>query len=136
MKEPVEILHLEDSPNDAELILEKLREAAIPCNVTHVWNRPDFLAALERRRWDIILSDYSLPGFSGFEAVKHVVEKAPGTAFIYVSGAMGEELAVETLRSGATDYVLKHSLERLGPAVQRALLEREEREKRRRAELN
>jgi PAS domain S-box-containing protein len=135
MKDPVEILHLEDNSNDAELILESLREAAIPCNVTLVRNRADFLAAVESCRWDLILADYSLPDFDGLAALKHVTEKAPGTTFIFVSGAMGE-LAVETLKSGATDYVLKHHLERLGPCVRRALLETEEREKRRQAELH
>ena len=136
MKDTVQILHLEDDSNDAELILETLLEAAIPCNVTLVRNRSDFLAALERRCWNLVLADYSLPDFDGLSALKDVVEKAPGTAFIFVTGAMGEDLAVETLKSGATDYVLKHRLERLGPCVRRALLETEEREKRRQAELN
>jgi PAS domain S-box-containing protein len=136
MKDAVQILLLEDNSNDAELIQETLLKAAIPCNVTLVRNRSEFLAAIERHRWNLILADYSLPDFDGLSALKHVVEKAPGTAFIFVSAIMGEDLAVETLKSGATDYVLKHRLERLGPCVRRALLETEEREKGRQAELN
>jgi PAS domain S-box-containing protein len=136
MKSPIEILHLEDDANDAELILERLLEAAIPCNVTLARNRSDFLAALERRGWNLILSDYSLPDIDGLAALKYAVEEAPGTAFIFVTGAMGEDLAVETLKRGATDYILKHRLERLGPCVRRALRETEERDKRGRAELN
>jgi PAS domain S-box-containing protein len=136
MKDHVEILHLEDNSNDAELILETLRDTPIPCNVTLVRNHSDFLAAIEGRRWDLVLADYALPDFDGLTALNCVLEKAPNTAFIFVTGTMGEEVAVETLKNGATDYILKQRLERLGPCVRRALGEAEEREKRRRAEIH
>jgi PAS domain S-box-containing protein len=124
MKRPVDILHLEDDSNDAELILETLRDAPISCNVTLVRNRPDFLAALERRCWDLILADYSLPDMDGLEALNYALQKLPGTAFIFVTGAMGEDLAVEVLKSGATDYILKNRLARLPLAIKRAIEER------------
>jgi len=90
--------------------------------------------ALETRRHELILSDYSLPGFDGHSALKIAREKCPETPFIFVTGTMGEEVAIETLKSGATDYVLKTRLSRLIPAVNRALREAHERTEHRRAE--
>ena len=97
-------------------------------------NRDDFVAALEQGGVDLILSDYSLPGFDGMSALKIARAKWPAIPSILVSGTLGEELAIDSLKSGATDYVLKERLSRLVPAVRRAMQEVEERAERRRLE--
>src|SRR5262252_5878504 len=125
---------LEDDPADAELTKFNLRKSGMHFSVTRVETREDYLQALEKERPDLILSDYSLPGFNGHDALAIAKEKCPETPFIFVTGTMGEEVAIETLKSGATDYVLKTRLSRLAPAVQRALRESDERGDRRRAE--
>jgi PAS domain S-box-containing protein len=131
---PLRILHLEDEPNDAELIRETLERDGLICEVDVATGREEFLAALERGNPELILSDFSLPGFDGPSALRIVREKTPELPFILVSGTLGEEAAIESLRSGATDYVLKHRLTRLGPAVRRAIEEAAERRKRRQVE--
>jgi len=117
------ILILEDVPADAELIQFELKEAGISFTMRWVQNRVSYLNALEEFCPDIILSDYSLPSFDGISALKLAGEKCPEVPFIFVSGALGEEKAIELLKQGATDYVLKSRLSRLGPAVSRALQE-------------
>lgn len=134
MKAPIRILHLEDDLADAQLVREELREAGISCEMVRVVSRSEFVAALEGRGWDVILADYSLPGFDGLFALGIAVELVPHIPFIFVTGVLGEEVAVETLKRGATDYVLKDRLQRLVPAVTRALREVEERRRRQRAE--
>lgn len=128
------ILHLEDDLNDAKLIHAMLEEQGIKCDVVRSESHADFLAALEQGGFDMILADYSLPSFDGLSALAIAQEHCPDIPFIFVSGAMGEELAIETLKSGATDYVLKQRLSRLVPAVHRALMEVEERAERKQAE--
>jgi len=128
------ILHLEDDQNDAELVQETLLSEGITCDVVRVETRADFFTSLEQGGFNIILADYALPQFDGLSALAMVKEKCPDIPFIFVSGAMGEELAIETLKNGATDYVLKHRLSRLVPAVHRAIIEVEERNKRKQAE--
>src|SRR5208283_1879963 len=101
-----------------------------------VANGPDFEAALEREPFDMILADYSLgEGYDGVQALRHALEKWPETPFLVVSGTIGEQAAIESLKSGATDYVLKQWPERLVPAVRRAAQEAQERRGRRQAEL-
>lgn len=117
------ILILEDEPTDAELIQFELTEGGISFSAICVKDRVSYLNALDNIRPDIILSDYSLPYFDGLSALKIALEKYPETPFIFVSGALGEEKAIELLKEGATDYILKSRLSRLGPAVSRALLE-------------
>jgi two-component sensor histidine kinase/CheY-like chemotaxis protein len=119
------ILHLEDNDEDATLIFEALRDEVTGCQVTCVDTRKTFLEAMNRGGWDVILADYSLPSFDGISALKLAVEKCPDVPFIFVTGSLGEERAVETLRNGATDYILKHRLDRLPQAVIRASRERE-----------
>jgi signal transduction histidine kinase/ActR/RegA family two-component response regulator len=126
------LLHLEDSPLDAELILATLAAGGIDCDVHRVQTRADFEAALADGCYDLILADYSLPAFDGITALRIAHARCPGTPFLFVSGALGEELAIETLKNGATDYVLKQRLERLVPSVRRALREAEERAERKR----
>jgi signal transduction histidine kinase len=128
------ILHLEDNLLDAELIEANLCEGGVACQIQRIETRPEFVAATERNDFDIILADYSLPSFDGLAALEIAREKVPDTPFIIISGALGEELAIETLKSGATDYILKHRLERLVPSVLRAMREKAEREARRKAE--
>jgi DNA-binding response OmpR family regulator len=128
------ILILEDSPLDAELIGARLSEGGIGCELVRIESRDAFAAALEEGGVDLILADYALPGFDGLSALRLAKEPHPSVPFIFVSGTFGEEVAIETLKSGATDYVLKHRLERLLPAVRRAMREAEERRERERTE--
>jgi PAS domain S-box-containing protein len=128
------ILHLEDNGNDAELVAATLAAEAIQCELIRVDSRAGFVAALENSDVDLILSDYSLPGFDGVTA--HTIARAsrPEIPFLFVSGTMGEEVAIDCLKDGATDYVLKHRLSRLVPAVRRALDETRNRRERAAAE--
>lgn len=128
------ILLVEDSFLDAELIGANLAAGDINCELVRVETRADFLIALEQHSFDLILSDVSLPSFNGFSALEIARNTCPEVPFIFVSGALGEVLAIETLKSGATDYVLKHGLDRLVPSVHRALREANERRERKQAE--
>src|SRR6202165_3187937 len=128
------ILHLEDDPNDAELLQETLAAGGISCHVTRVENEAAFVASLEQERVDLILADYSLPSFDGLTALKIARKGWPHVPFIFVSGTLGEEVAIEALKVGATDYVFKTRLSRIVPSVQRALREAEERIELRHAE--
>jgi len=134
MNSSFRILYLEDDKNDVELVQANLREEGFACDVTHVETQADFVSALDRGEFDLILADYKLPAFDGLSALAIAREKTPGVPFIFLSGVMGEELTIETLKNGATDYVLKQRLSRLGPAIHRALKEAEEHLERRKAE--
>jgi len=134
MKSLLRILHLEDDSNDAALVQTVLAAGGIACVTTQVQTRKDFLAALEHGEVDLILSDCSLPTFDGLSAAEMVREQWPDIPFIFVSGTLGEERAVESLKKGATDYVLKDRLARLVPAVTRAMEEVKERVERRKVE--
>ena len=123
MKAPLHILQLEDEPLDAALEKSTLQSEGIECETIRVHNHDDFVAALENGGIDLILSDYSLPAFDGVSAAKLVKARWPAIPLILVSGTIGEERAVEALQNGATDYVLKERLFRLGPAVRRAMAE-------------
>ena len=128
------ILLLEDNVLDAELTCASLGFPESDCSVTRVDNRKDFEDAIGKDCFDVILADYSLPSFDGITALRLSQQQCPDTPFIFVSGALGEELAIETLKQGATDYVLKHRLDRLRPSVLRALREKESRIEKQRAE--
>lgn len=128
------VLQLEDSLLDAELEQDSLAEGGISCEIERVQTRSDFAAALHRGGFDLILADYMLPSFDGLAALEMSRKVRPEVPFIVVSGTLGEEAAIETLKKGATDYVLKHRLERLAPAVRRAVREAAERDERGRAE--
>src|SRR5580658_4202279 len=134
MNASLRILNLEDNPMDAELNAEMISARWPHCEMVRVATRDDFVAALEREKFDLILSDYTIPGFNGREALSIAQEKTKETPFIFVSGTIGEDGAIEALKNGATDYVLKHRLMRLIPAVDRALRELTERAERERAE--
>ena len=128
------ILLLEDSALDAELVSETLTDAKLPVTLERVISEAEFTKAVQDRRWDLILADYRLPGFDGLSALEIVRDLAPSTPFVFVSGALGEEVAVEALKRGATDYVLKERLDRLPATVLRALAEARERSERRHAQ--
>lgn len=117
------VLLLEDSPADAELALAALVDAGLDCTADTASGRADFERRFAPDRYDIVLADYSLPGYTGLDALAWVRASDSLLPFILVSGALGEERAVEALRAGATDFVLKGNLNRLGPAVARALAE-------------
>jgi signal transduction histidine kinase len=125
---------LEDNAADAELTQFTLRKGGLSFSLSRVDSKDAYVRELERRPPELILSDYSLPGFNGHDALTIARTKCPETPFIFVTGTMGEEVAIETLKSGATDYVLKTKLSRLNPAVVRALREADERAQHRRAE--
>lgn len=131
MTKPLRILHLEDDPMDAELVQMTLAAEGLNCEVQVVSRREDFGNALERGGMDLVLADFALPTFDGMSALAMVRELYPDLPFVFVSGKLGEEAAIESLKSGATDYVLKNRLSRLVPAVQRALTEAQERAKQR-----
>ncbi len=133
MTAPLRILHLEDDSLDAEFIKSTLEEEGIDCDILRVETRDDFTAAIDRCEFDILFSDYLLPGFDGLSALAIAKEKCPDVPFIFISGNMGEELAINTLTSGATDYVMKNRLSRLIPSVCRARQEATERTERRKA---
>lgn len=134
MNLPLSVLHLEDDPHDAELIEEEIVAQGIPARFTLVRNREGFLRALESGAFDLVIADYNLPGFGGVEALDIIRERKPEVPFILVSGTVGEEVAVDTLKRGATDYVMKGRLKRLGAAIRRAMADVEAREAQRRIE--
>ncbi|MGO4388343.1 sensor histidine kinase [Microvirga sp. 2YAF29] len=127
------ILLLEDSALDAELVSEVL-SAALNASVRRVVLEEEFKAAIENETWDLVLADYLLPGFDGLNALDLVRQLRPSLPFVFVSGALGEEIAVEALKRGATDYVLKDKIERLPATIMRALAEAHERAERRQAQ--
>lgn len=124
MNDPLSILILEDVPADARLMENALQEAQISFRAVQVNNRAAFLRELENRPPDIVLSDYSLPQFNGMSALRLVKEKYPELPFIIVTGAVSEETAVECIKAGAEDYVLKNHLGRLSASVKSALEKR------------
>jgi len=123
MNPKLQLLTVEDSEPDAEVVARSLRKAGLIVDIRRVQTEHDFMSALRERTPDLILSDFSLPQFDGLRALELAVAHAPETPFIYVSGTIGEERAIEALRRGATDYVLKTNLARLPTAIERALRE-------------
>ena len=134
MLRQLKILLLEDVATDAELASCELQRAGIDCTTRRVETEDAFVRMLDEFRPDLILSDFTLPAFDGLTALDISRQKRPDTPFIFVSGTIGEERAIESLRRGAVDYVLKTNLRRLAPAVQRALQDVVERSERRKAE--
>jgi PAS domain S-box-containing protein len=134
MRHPLRVLSIEDEPKDADLIQNLLETAGILCDITRVENQAGFLASLKQGGIDLILADYSLPSFDGISALKLALKACPDIPFIFVSGTLGEEVAIEALKLGATDYVLKTSLSKLVPSVERALREATQKAERKRTE--
>jgi DNA-binding NtrC family response regulator len=127
MKSPLHILYLEDDPRDAELVQQTLAMNNISSFMTRVETEADFIASLKQGGFDLILADYTLPSFDGMSALKIAQWDCPHVPIIFVSGTLGEEVAIEALKVGATDYVFKTRLARIVPSVQRALREADER---------
>src|SRR5258706_4623084 len=134
MTERLRILLAEDVANDAELALTELKRAGLRADHRVVDSEESFVRALREFEPDVILSDFSMPGFDGMAALALAREICPDMPFIFGSGTIGEEFAVRALRSGATDYVMKTNLVRLPAAVERALQEVKERAARRKTE--
>jgi PAS domain S-box-containing protein len=131
---PLHILLLEDTTFHAELIEATLTANDLPCAIVRVERREEFLAALQEQSFDVILADYMLPDFDGLTALRLAQAQVPDIPVIMVSGVLGEEAAIDALKDGAVDYVLKTGLSRLAPAVRRAVREAAERKARRQAE--
>ena len=121
------ILSLEDDPKDTELIQSLLEAEGLSCELERVETEDEFRLALDQSGMDLILADYTLPSYDGLSALELAKRKCPNIPFIFVSGTLGEELAIEALKLGATDYVVKTGLRRIVPCVRRALQEAEER---------
>jgi len=121
MSETIKILIAEDTPSDAELCQREVRKVLKSCLFEVVDSRQAYLAALSKFQPDLILSDYSMPGFDGISALRLLQEHSPDTPFIIVTGSVSEDVAAESMKAGAWDYIIKEHIRRLGPAVINAL---------------
>jgi DNA-binding NtrC family response regulator len=130
MKKPLRVLIVEDSEDDALLILRHLRRGGYDADSERVAVQKDFTAALGKGGWDIILCDYTLPNFSGMKALYLLREKDDDIPFIFVSGTLGENTAAQAMKAGANDYITKRDLKQLAPAVERELQTARERRER------
>jgi PAS domain S-box-containing protein len=128
------ILHLEDNPADADLVRSLLLSDGIECEIVWVESHEQFRQALDQPPFDLILSDYTLPSFDGLAALALARVRCPDVPFILLSGTLGEEIAVESLKEGATDYVVKDRMQRLGASIQRAIRDSRNRMERKRIE--
>jgi signal transduction histidine kinase len=134
MEQPLRILNLEDNPRDVELIRERLAAEDMAYEIVCVQTGTDFASALDQGGWALIISDFTLPSYDGMSALALAQTKCPDTPFIFFSGTVGEDAAIEALKKGAIDYVLKQRPARLVSAVKRALREAEERAERKKLE--
>jgi len=128
------VLTLEDNPLDQQLLEETLTAAGIKCDFMNARSRESYEKAVERIKFDVIVSDFSLPGYDGMSALRLAQQIQKDTPFLFVSGTIGEDRAIESLKQGATDYILKNNQERLVSAVQRALRDSEDRSERKKLE--
>jgi DNA-binding NtrC family response regulator len=127
------VIHLEDNATDAELIRSAILADGFVGDIRCVDSESAFVQAITTTTFDLILADFTLPGFDGMSALALAWKHCPATPFIFVSGTIGEDRAIECLKAGATDYVLKHRLAGLGPSIRRALREAENRNETQRA---
>jgi CheY-like chemotaxis protein len=134
MNQPMRLLYLEHHPRDVERVRDKLRQAVPACELRVARGRAEYEAALAQTRYDLILADYVLPDYNGLTAMALAQQQQSGVPFIMTSGASGEEQVVDCVRRGATDFLLKQNLDRLIPAITRALIEAKEHQKLREAE--
>src|SRR6202453_1413371 len=117
----MKILHIEDSPEDAELVRSIILKEWPSCQIEVISSPLDLVACLDKTTYDLILSDFSLGSFDGLDALRIARQKVPGTPFIFLSGTIGEERAIEAMRAGAHDYVIKDRMKRLVSAITRAI---------------
>ena len=132
MGKPLNILIIEDSEKDTSLLLRELIRSGYDPTYECVCTASDLLPALQNKNWDIIVSDFVMPQFDGLEALKMVKEKGIDSPFIIISGKISDETAVQAMKAGASDYIMKDHLSRLGPAIEREIKEaatRRERER-------
>lgn len=134
MNRKINILHLEDDPFDSELIENEIRNGGIEFEYHRVDTKESFIGEIESIKYDLILADYKLPAFNGAAALEISRKLCPDIPFVVISGTLGDDIAVEMVKNGATDYVLKQRLIRLVPVIERAIHENDERMKRRNAE--
>jgi len=134
MAEPLKILLIEDSEDDAMLTILEVRRAGYEPVVRRVETSEEMIDAVENGKWDVVISDYILPRFNGLEALQMLQESGLDLPFIIVSGKIGEDVAVDAMKAGAHDYILKDNLSRLVPAIDRELREAEVRRQRRMAD--
>jgi putative two-component system response regulator len=134
MEKELRILYLEDNPVDAEIVERELKKTGLDFSIQHVASKDEYREALDEAAPDVILSDYLLPDFDGVSALVWAVEMHPDVPFIYVSGAIDEELAIKAIKGGAADYVYKNRLSKLSTALPRALAEARDKAERRLAE--
>src|SRR6185312_10019510 len=127
-------LHLEDDANDSALVRETLEAGGLPCEMTRVATQGGFCASLDRGGFHLIFADQTLPSFDGLSALRLATQRRPEVPFIFVSGTLDEEVAIESLKVRATDYILKAKMSRIVPSVRRALREAEDRARRAEAE--
>ncbi|HEX4600634.1 MAG TPA: response regulator [Gemmatimonadales bacterium] len=131
---PLRLLIAEDAEDDARLVVRELERGGYEPTVERVETAAAMQAALDRNNWDLVIGDYSMPHFSGPAALALLREHDPDTPFIFVSGTIGEDVAVEAMKAGAQDYLIKGNLRRLIPAIQRELQDADVRRERRRAQ--
>ncbi len=134
MSKPLKVLIIEDLPDDAKLVELELKRAGLESQCTRVETASGLEKALGNQEWDIIISDYNLPGFDGLEALEIVKKTGKDIPFIIVSGTVGEEIAVEAVLAGAQDYVMKDNLTRVPVAVRREIENQKVREEKRKAD--
>lgn len=134
MNGSLQVLHLEDNARDAEFVSSMLEAEGLDCAILHVKTKDEFEAAIAQNHFDVILSDFALPHYNGLDALHEARKISSTVPFILLSGTVGEEVAIQSLKTGATDYVLKQRPARLVQAIRRALEEAEERAKRQQAE--
>jgi two-component system, cell cycle sensor histidine kinase and response regulator CckA len=120
---PLQVLIIEDSEDDLDLLVRELRRSGFEPSYQCVKSATDLIAMLDRQQWDLFIGDYTMPGFSGTQALSIVRSRGIEAPFIFVSGTIGEDVAVSAMRAGAQDYVIKGNLKRLGPAIERELRE-------------
>lgn len=134
MEKTLRVLLVEDSEDDSALIIRTIRKNRYDLTYRRVDNAKNLEKVLAEGKWEVLLCDYSLPGFNGMEALRITQRISPDLPFLLVSGAIGEELAVEMIRAGAQDFVMKDRLSRLVPSIERAMIEAEGRKQRKIAE--
>ena len=134
MNRAIRVLHLEDDPDYCDFVKALLQTEGIEAQVVLASNRSAYEAALETEELDLIIADFLLPGYDGLQALQTARTKCPRVPFLLVSGTIGEQAAIESLKTGATDYILKIWPDRLIPAIRRALKESQESRERRRIE--
>ena len=136
MSKPIKVLVVEDSEDDARLAVRMLRRGGFDPSYQRVQDIEGLRSALRQERWDAVLSDFRMPGFNGVDALKVYRESGLDMPFIFVSGTIGEEIAVEAMKAGASDYVMKENLARLAPVLERELQQAVIRSEHRQAQID